>query len=164
MTEFGNWSALELVVATFFLLWLGASALNQLPGELCRWLKRHDVIAAIPAWTFFAPNPGKSDFFLLYRDRSPEGYASPWRVVHVDGKAGMISAVWNPIKRRNKALTDHASELLYLAARYRRQSLVVTLPYVVLLNPVTAQRREMSAEATQLAIFQLFGFHSRWPA
>lgn len=161
MTDLGSWTTAEIVIAVAFTAWLIASIANQLPGDLCRWLKRRDVIAAIPAWTFFAPNPGRSDYFLLYRDRSPDGHLGPWRVVAMEGKDGLLSALWNPLKRKNKALTDMVSELLFLAARYRKSSLVVTMPYVVLLNVVSSQRRTAPAEATQFAVFETFGFHNR---
>lgn len=104
-------SWLEVVVWAIVGFWLIVTVVYNLPGVTAR-LGRWDWLSLLPIWTFFAPNPGRSDLIFLARDQLPDGTYTRWRavnrsaVVHVRG-------VWNPDKRGQKLITDAAAEVLY---------------------------------------------------
>src|SRR6516165_3344166 len=68
---------------------------------VARW-KYRDVCGIIPLWTFFAPNPGMTDYHLMWRDRYADHSCSPWHEV-VAPSASWLKAIWNPHKRSRKA-------------------------------------------------------------
>src|SRR4051812_27831403 len=70
-----------------------------------RWLKARDAFALIPAWTFFAPNPGTSDTRLLWRQQYGGGATSPWHEAFPP-RSSLVRGLWNPEKRIRKAITD----------------------------------------------------------
>src|SRR5581483_6746809 len=73
------------IVAVVLGTYLGLSILSHLPLPWGRSLNARDRLAIIPHWTFFAPNPGTSDFHLLARDRLAGGGFSAWKEVAPGG-------------------------------------------------------------------------------
>jgi hypothetical protein len=123
-----------------------------------------NVFGLIPTWTFFAPNPGMTDYHLLYRDRLADGSFDNWRQVELKGSEnGCRLALWNPTKRKHKALSDTVSALIGLSKHRASDALIVTVPYVLILNFVTSRPHSLGTTATQFMVLEHSGF-SQEPA
>jgi hypothetical protein len=141
--------------------WALLSLLNQLPrNRHVRWVKSRDTFALIPSWSFFAPNPGRSDYHLLYRLRTATGGLGAWQPVELRGKAGLLSTVWNPHKRKNKALTDAVCDLAYLTRLYSRESVSLTVSHLLLAHFIGRLPHSPDAEAYQFVVIETFGYHN----
>ena len=125
-----------------------------------KWLKSlkyRDVAAVIPAWTFFAPNPGKNDTRLLWRELRCDGSISVWHEV-VPPSGGLLRAVWNPGKREAKAISDAGPMVLrMLTQNPKNQLTLVSLPYLVLLNRISSAPRTPLSVARQFLVLQTTG-------
>ena len=119
-------------------IWFLLSAINQLfHGRAIKKIKARDLFSLIPIWTFFAPNPGTTDYHLLYRDRSIDGSLSPWR--EMEGpQAGAGKALWNPHKRVRKSVHDMCTSLEKMSYKYPDigKWLMLQVPYIALLMHV----------------------------
>jgi len=127
----------------------------QRPGT--RWLrtlKDRDVAALLPAWTFFAPNPGVTDTRLLWRDLRPDATASAWHEV-LPPRASLLRAVWNPRKRQGKLITDAGAMVARMAAENPDNiAVLVSMPYLVILHGVCAEPSSPMAVARQFLVLQ----------
>lgn len=144
---------LAWVVAVFFATLLVITLLSQLrrvPPVI--WLKRHDACALIPAWTFFAPNPGTRDVRVLWRQRYPDGLLSPWRETTAPS-VGPWRGLWNPSKRVRKAVTDVSPSVLRRALNFPDSQLtVISVPYLMIANHVSSLPGAEMAGARQFMI------------
>ena len=148
---------MTVLIAVVTSVWLGLSVLNQFQrGRLIRRLKRHDVFALLPTWTFFAPRPGVTDFNVLYRDCSVSGGFSPWYEMH-DRSPGRLKGLWNPWKRTGKGITDMCNTLMRLAGQGLGQRIYLQIPYLTLLNYVVAAPRTDVSHMRQFAIVRTAG-------
>lgn len=146
-------TVLERLVAVGFALWFVASCLRQIPrpwaDRLCAW----DVVGILPVWRFFAPMPGPFDFHLLYRDRLGDGVTvTPWMEHLPIPRRRAISLLWNPDKRYRKALLDLAQELARAQARGTPDQILISVPYLVILQYISALPRPEPVAATQFAL------------
>lgn len=139
-------------------VWYVLSILAQIyRGGWMSAVKYHDIFSLIPSWTFFAPRPGTSDLNLLYRDRLIDGQLTPWREVSL-GQGGFLRWIWNPDKRRRKCVTDMCQSLQAYALRTRSlERVLIHLPYISLLNYVSALPRNGLHEATQFMLVRTYG-------
>jgi hypothetical protein len=100
----------------------------------------------IPDWRFFAPEPGTADQVVVYRVKSHAAGIGPLETLGLPS-SGALRCLWNPRARRYKALWDLTDGLPRFAdrliARQPRSdvpdALLLTPPYLVLLNVVSAQ-------------------------
>lgn len=146
-------SVADVALAGAMAGWLLLSAACQISSPFERWLRRRDVLSLIPRWCFFAPRPAMHDFHLLYRDRDRDGAVSPWRMVPSCAPPRLLSAVWNPGRRHNKALIDVVQELLELTKLdIDPASVQLTVPYLALLTFVSGLARLDSECETQFAV------------
>jgi len=141
-----------LIIGIIFALWLIVTVLNQLNLDRFKKLMRLDAFHLIPIWTFFAPNPGTSDYYLLFRDRLVNGSLTYWREIVLGAKAPWLRAFWNPERRRSKALLDLATALIQLTQGYEKAQVTASIPYLLLLELVEAQDRTPLADARQFLI------------
>jgi hypothetical protein len=115
--------------------WALATVFNQFPSPLTNQIRRMDRMQLVPLWTFFAPNPGTSDYHVVYRDLDAEGRpCRPWEEVCFAGRTP-LSAFWNPQKRASKVVNDLTQSMIVM----RREDETVTrasVPYVLLLQSV----------------------------
>ena len=109
-----------VVIGALASVWFMLSVLNQFKrGRLIARIKRHDVFALIPTWTFFAPRPGVTDYHVMYRDCSLSGGFSRWQEVRWQ-RPGPLRGVWNPSKRAGKGITDMCNVLMRLSRQNLR--------------------------------------------
>ena len=108
---------LKIILVAFFTFWFLLSVANQFGWRLLRKVKPLDRFALLPTWTFFAPNPSRSDYWVLYRERWPGGGYSQWRQVLTGSRRPLLSRVWNPSKRVRKLIIDAGMDLTRHLAR-----------------------------------------------
>lgn len=146
-----------IVIGSTAALWLALTVCNQFKrGSLITPVKRHDVLALIPTWTFFAPRPGVTDFHLMYRDCSASGGYSSWHELRTP-RAGALKGLWNPSKRQGKGVTDMCNTVLRLSRQNLGRRIYVQVPYLVLLNAACAAPRTNVSHMRQFAIVRTTG-------
>ena len=100
-----------------------------------------------------------TDYYLLYRDRLPDGSLDNWRKVELkDSTNGLRLALWNPTKRRQKALSDLLGSLIELARQCGTDALVVSVPYILILNFIASRPHTLGTDATQFMVLEHGGF------
>ncbi|HEU4679969.1 MAG TPA: hypothetical protein VFS35_10640 [Terrimicrobiaceae bacterium] len=148
-----------IVVIIIYVAWGAATIANQFHSWCPVWLRSLDIFGLVPVWTFFAPNPGMTDYYLLYRDRLPDGSFDNWRKVDLkEAENGFRLAFWNPAKRKHKALSDIVSSLVRLAKHRQSETLIVSVPYLLILNLVTSRPHSLGANGTQFMVLEHGGF------
>ena len=137
---------LTWIAALVFGGWFALSILNQFPA---RPVRIADPFSLLPLWAFFAPNPGRYDYHLVYRDYDGGGEPlTPWREVAASARRSAFGALWNPGKRASKALMDYTQSI----ARINSPSVSVTVPYLSLLTVVMAQDGVRDAAARRFVV------------
>jgi len=142
--------------------WLVLSVIQQFSPPWFARVQGIDIFGLIPLWTFFAPNPGHSDYHLVYRDELHDGTITPWREVPMCELRGPRSFIWNPEKRSKKVLADVAAALVQHADATSELETLVSLPYLILLNVIAAEE-PVRAAARQFVLVETFGFLRRGP-
>ena len=126
--------------------------------------KSYDWCAAIPSWSFFAPNPGRSDHHLMYRLCSGEGVWGSWLLVDLQSNKYWWQSIWNPVKRKNKALTDVSSDVVFFSKCYSKESVTITQSYLLLLNFLSGQALPENSDSIEFVIMESFGrYNSQQP-
>lgn len=141
---------LEGVVVIGFGVWALATVLVQVPS-LTDVVRRYDLLAMVPEWRFFAPNPARGDYHLLFRDFLDADCCTMWTEVPVGGTRRWWNVFWNTSKRANKALFDAVTEL---ARDVREQDEVLEgcVSYLTLLTYVSALPRTLPVQSTQFLV------------
>ncbi len=145
----------EFLVICFFGIWTLLSLLVLFP-RFKVYLRKRDWFLLVPEWRFFAPRPAQTDFHLLYRDRFPDGSVTEWTEVELISERGWGCVIWNPRKRRSKALFDAIIELSSLTTLLE-EKLVYSTAYLALLNYISNRARSISPEFTQFLIILSYG-------
>jgi hypothetical protein len=144
-----------LIAALLGSLLLATIASNM--GLRNQLLLRLEDFALLPKWTFFAPIPGTSNFYLLYRDRCADGSMTPWLVLHeMDSKRHRFSFIWNPNRRLRKALHDLITSLPYELYTKNSDLFKLTMPYLIILNHITCLPRVLDSQETQFLIVEKY--------
>lgn len=101
------------VVVLLLGAWVVLTVLNQFERGR-RWIQpllRLDVLALIPSWTFFAPEPGRTDTHIVYRDIYDTGVAGCWRILVLRSRPGLLGLSHGE-RRVAKGVVDLQAELL----------------------------------------------------
>ena len=148
----------------FYILWFILTCLNQFHySRLQKFLSKIDIFKILPIWTFFAPNPGTSDYYLLYRVRKKNGLISRFNNVSLRNRKSIINAIWNPHKRSQKALNDFVQEIRRVINtadlnETNQHLLKLSFSYVVTLHYCTELTRHITdVESVQFMIIESFG-------
>jgi len=141
---------MTVVIVAFFIAWAAASLLVLVP-RFSPWLRSNDILGLVPEWKFFAPIPGRGDFYLLYRDVYPES-TTDWTEIMVGGKRYWWNLLWNPRRRERKAMLDIARELPRHFKDENREAFPISVPYLTLLTYVSGQPRTVLADKTQFLL------------
>jgi hypothetical protein len=143
--------------------WVIVSALAQ-HGRTRRFVSsivRRDIYSLVPVWTFFAPNPGRTDLYLLYRDGGVDGDITPWREIALGSRKNCFS-LWSPRRRIRKAIIDVTPDLTRDVSFKPREPVdkkkVLGFPYLLVLNYVCLQPGDFRASTRQFAIARTNGF------
>jgi hypothetical protein len=141
-----------LVVAIGALVFTAATQFRS--PRLERWARSRDVFCMLPIWTFFAPRPGTMDTRLLWREALGGGHVGPWHELSPP-RASAWRALWNPARRTQKAIADAGGILAQGVGE--SESVVLTIPYLMLLRYVSVQTGSPHAIARQFVLVQTAG-------
>src|ERR1700688_673305 len=147
-------------LAILISVWFGLSIIYQLPTRFKEWIPDYDRFQLVPIWTLFAPNPGCTDYHLLFRDRYDDGQFSEWRELHAFGDRGLFTALWNPNKRFRKWVLDVAQYLSWMAVRHPDNpgAILASIPYLLVQNLVTSLPNNNRVRGRQFIILETHGF------
>jgi len=150
---------LAVIIGTVLVVWLLLSILNQFSFPFFKnAVAQYDRWLLLPKWTFFAPNPGCTDYRLLYRDFNDREQPSQWREVPMVRKRAWADAIWNPDKRLSKGLFDLAQSLMIIRQDYDNPAVLMTsIPYVALAHYVEWLPRDQPVKSRQFMIVQTHG-------
>ncbi len=145
---------LDAALAALFGCWLLVSALAQVEVVVprLRTIRRFDPFSVVPQYNFFAPVPGTKDFHLLVRSTTHNGEFSRWLELTSVPRRRWWNCAWNPDRRERKALFDLATTLARESQACSLTALQVSIPYLVLLNHVTAAIAPTGADQVQFLI------------
>ncbi|MDE0066856.1 MAG: hypothetical protein OXN44_08275 [Acidimicrobiaceae bacterium] len=92
--------------------WLIGTATTQTPWRTLDKARDKDFFQnVLPNWRFFAPDPARHDFRVLFRCRLDDGTETPWAALKVSSGRKLIQSIWFPERRESKALTDTAIQI-----------------------------------------------------
>jgi hypothetical protein len=154
------WSEIALAVVV---LWLVLTIVAQFDAAE-RFIGKIDPFQLLPRWTFFAPNPGVTDYHLVARLKDARGEMGSWMAVPMNAPRSRFSYFWNPRNRASKILNDAAQSLGILRAsdQFGEDGLPLCLPYLVLLHYVDAKIcRGRHKGEVQFAIVESTGHDER---
>lgn len=149
-----------LLLDLLFLVWLVASAINQFSWPWWKRVAGFDLFGLLPYWTFFAPRPGTDDTRLVYRDVMDDGSRGGWiEVATICESSPLLRMLWHPAKLDNKALSDLVQMLAteVQARDTKPAAMLISLPYVQLLEAVMRAPREERVTARQFALLRTHG-------
>lgn len=155
--------AVEVLVASFLALWFVGSVFNQFQLKWFEKIRSNvDHFSLLPLWTFFAPNPGQTDYHLVYRDRRADGSLTEWMELAITESRKFHSFVWNPEKRSKKVISDVVATLIEsigpVPPDEAEFAIMLSLPYLVLLNVVSNLAPTPGATHRQFVIAETAGF------
>lgn len=145
----------EVLVIGFFAIWSALCIVVYLP-KINTFIRNIDYFALIPEWRFFAPNPGRHDFHLLYRDKFADGSLTEWTEIAPILHRRLLNMLYNPNRRRNKALFDCTQEFSK-HVNVGDRALELAIPYLALLNYISCIPRSISPGFTQFLIMYSAG-------
>lgn len=155
---------IEIFFTLLFGSWAVVSCVAQFSSRRILPLRQADWFALIPQWTFFAPNPGTSDYHLMFRDRLKDGGYSQFKEIHLAFPRKLTDTLWNPGKRNQKILSDLVQALAQMVDEIELSQMVFTIPYILLLNYVSNVEHFHNALATQFIIVESPKLNSKTPA
>lgn len=91
-------------------VWFLASLIHQFRFAWWRGVTRFDFFHLLPRWTFFAPNPGRHNFHLVFRDWI-DGHPGPWVEITVSSDDRRWRWFWHPARYPSKGLSDLVNSL-----------------------------------------------------
>jgi len=148
---------LDILILSTLGCWLVLSVVNHFP----RWkdvLTRHDSFSLLPAWSFFAPQPGTSDFHWLFRDMLEDGTITPWTELTLVEERSITSVLFNPHKRSLKTLLDIAGELSSPSLnQHGSKAVALSLGYLLLLNHLNSIQHSAASIQTQFMLMTSSG-------
>ena len=167
----------ETILQAYLLIltiWFVLSILNQI-DDFSRKVSRFDYLNLLPRWTFFAPNPGISDVFLVYRTadksldlREEKSYVehrdaiSRWReLIHPSLAGHEIVLLWRPSRRASKAIVDLAQCFYRGSADLRINKLMIKLSLSYLIFCDMVEKFTEPGEQYQWAVVVGHGFQGR---
>lgn len=150
-----------MIVPVILGIWAVISIIAHIPSFPAAKFSFLYDLALIPQWNFFAPNPPKGDFIILFRDKMIGNELSNWVEIRRTGSRGYFCWIWNPDKRANKGQFDLITELMIISNNVRNsdlneeqrsETIIQTLPYLTLLQYVIGYQKSHLSIARQFAI------------
>ncbi len=138
------------------LSWLALTVAANLPQVGTR-LRLYDPLDLLPAWTFFAPNPGVVDPALFVQDIFPDDTTSPWRVAWIE-RPSRFRPVWRPGKRTAKLVSDCTSTVRVAAAM---EDETLTAAFLILASVAAVRGHEGGAVQYRFGIADVYRWWER---
>ena len=150
----------DFVIGILLSVWFVLSIVNQFSPRWFTFIQQFDRLGLLPIWTFFAPNPGQTDYHMIYRNMYADGSCSEWAEVEIPTRNGLVASVWNPDKRIVKAIDDAVAGLIQLMReKGERSEFLLSFSYLFLLNFVSAVNKDNDAASRQFAIVETRGLN-----
>ena len=150
----------DFAIGIVLSIWFVLSILNQFSFRWFEFIQQFDRLGLLPIWTFFAPNPGQTDYHMIYRNMYADGSCSEWAEVEIPTRNGLVASVWNPDKRIVKAIDDAVAGLIQLMReKGERSEFLLSFSYLFLLNFVSAVNKDNDAASRQFAIVETRGLN-----
>jgi hypothetical protein len=144
---------MDAPIAALFAVWLVLSLIAQLPGRSADWIRARDPFGLVPSWSFFAPNPARTDAHLLYRHSLADGAVTDWTEAFV-WRPVWYRFLWNPDRRAEKAISDATSSL---QRRTHAAGVQLSISYLLLLEHVSHLPCPRGAVAVQFVLMGSWG-------
>lgn len=125
---------LELATLALFGAWLLLSVVTQSVRVEARVPKRVRASPFIPNWRFFGPNPISADYELVIVDLGLQGDADRARHLALAEQRRLRHGIWNPARRRGKAVVDAVRALGAAHRTEPSRELSQSAPYQILEN------------------------------
>ncbi|MGL4540688.1 MAG: hypothetical protein ACRCU0_06930 [Candidatus Rhabdochlamydia sp.] len=107
----------------------------------------------LPSWSFFAPTPYKTDYFLFYRFIYEDDRVGEWKPVNKNlEKRPCYSFLWNPESRFLKGFIDIISDLIKCVRVMDKNQICASIPYLHLLHFVHSFPRDLFASKLQFVV------------
>lgn len=152
--------AFGVVGLAVFSAWFLVTAVAQKKNGLSRSIAEFDRLTLIPRWSFFAPDPGASNYHFIYRSRDNETGVSPWAELNLSPRR-ILSTVWNPRKHYRESMIELFQLLALSTLDHPAERLQFTAPYVVLL---TLARKRLGTSLSPNESYQFALVESRGPS
>lgn len=115
---------INIVLIVVLSIWAMISFVAHIPSfPASKFTFLYDL-ALIPQWNFFAPNPPKGDFIILFRDKMSTTELYNWIEVRRTNRQPYFCWIWNPNKRLNKAQFDLINELISISNAIKKKASV----------------------------------------
>jgi hypothetical protein len=154
---------MSVVVIVLLAGWFALTVAERWPKTRNRLTKALRAWDVLPALTLFAPEPIDLDFHLVYRDVGSNGALGDWREVPL-AVGGPWQFLWNPTLRDHDMLFSAVVNIIRLNSelvpqcRSANRILLVSWPYLLLLQIVMQEERSESSVARQFMIVKTSGF------
>ncbi len=137
-----------LLAGAIYGVWAVATLLHFFP-RFRDHIRALDFLTIVPEWRFFGSNPGRSDFYLLYRDRLATQEFTDWIEIPLNAPRPWHAFVFNSRRRPAKALMDL---VIHLSRETSNTQIPIlgTIPYLAILQFVSAH------PATELSTHRQF--------
>lgn len=151
------------IIIFFYFLWLIATVINQFNYPWVQKTLSFDVFHLLPRWTFFAPNPGTSDYHVLYRQMDKDKNISKFIEIPLHGKRKISSFIWNPHKRVKKTLLDLAMTMNRQISfpEINENNIKLSFSYIAFLNFLSSVPKNSDTESIQFIILMSNGFKDK---
>ena len=107
----------------------------------------------IPSWSFFAPNPYQTDYFILYRSFFQNSISEWKQAYQIPKYRSFYTFFWHPDKFFLKSIVDIAIDLLRVSSSIKNKNFIcLSLPYLHTLNFIQSLVIHPDAEKIQFVI------------
>ncbi|MEH6305781.1 hypothetical protein RYH73_09005 [Olivibacter sp. CPCC 100613] len=155
----------DLLISSVLIGWFICTLICQFrSSKLSTFIKSHlDCFGLVPLWTFFAPNPGKKDYHILFRDKNGDEIISEWEELEITEERSAFSWLWNPEKRDKKILSDVVQNLVSHLPYYRNENqstnlIMFSMPYIIILNVLSHYHRRTNFSYRQFMLAESSGY------
>ncbi|TFZ62440.1 hypothetical protein E4631_25120 [Hymenobacter sp. UV11] len=143
----------------FLILYALLSIIYQIEGRVKNKLAELDRMGLLPSWAFFAPNPGISDFRIIFKDYLDDKTESDWEEVNLYSNKSFYRFLWNPDKLMQKCIYDCIQSFLLKAVDSHNQSLLIlSWDYIKLLELVIEEQHKLTTSKIRFVILSSQGF------
>lgn len=138
-------SLFGLFIATYLKEFLKSESFSQ---------KFPFINCLLPSWSFFAPTPYSSDYFLLYRFIYEDNHIGKWQQANrILENRPYYSFLWNPENRFLKGFVDVILDLVKcIHAVKDKNQICMSIPYLHLLNFINSFSRDPSTVKVQFVV------------
>lgn len=163
--EINSTQAYDYLVTIILVTWFMFTVICQFrSNKISTFIKSYiDCFGLIPLWTFFAPNPGKRDYHILYRDKKKDETISNWQELSITEERTLFSWFWNPDKRDKKILSDVVQNLISQLPHYKGENkstnlLMFSMPYIIILNALSHYNKTSDTDYRQFMLAESAGY------